>query len=104
MKILTDIFKKKLKTYPKGRQVYAVGTGTYVGEMFVYIRTTGESYSFISLPKLINREIPIDKFNWAIEHKIIEFVQVLPKKVYDICYKQYFYNLKPKETKDKELK
>jgi hypothetical protein len=96
---------KKRNCKPKKKQVYAVGTGTYVGEMLVFVREHGDSYHFLSIPKNRNRKVPIEKFNFAVEHKIIELVQELPSKIYKICVAQFAYNERhpvkqesPKET------
>jgi hypothetical protein len=93
LEFITNLIKNK-KTVPKSKEVYAVGTGTYVGEMLVYCKKDKENYCFLSIPKNINRKIPIDKFDFGIEHKIMEFVRKLPSNVYNICYKQFEYNEK----------
>lgn len=91
---INKLIKRKTKVVPKSRQVYAVGTGVYVGEMLVYCKTDKENYHFLSIPKNINRSVPIEKFDFAIEHKIAEYVTQLPKKVYNLCFKQFEYNQK----------
>ena len=92
--LINRLLKRKSKVIPKPPEVYAVGTGTYVGEMLVYCKKDLDNYYFLSIPKNINRTIPIEKFGFAIEHKIAEFANKLPKPVYKICYKQYEYNEK----------
>lgn len=92
--LINKLTKRKNHLIPKPRKVYAVGTGTYVGEMFVYCKTDKNNYHFLSIPKNINRTVPIDKFEYALEHKIAEFVIELPRKVYNICLKQFEYNQK----------
>lgn len=77
---------------PKAREVYAVLTGKYVGEMLTYCEQSDNTYFFISVPKLANRAVPIDKFELGVSSKIVEFVQVLPKNVYKLLYKQYQWN------------
>ena len=92
-----EMFKNLLKSNGKHKksqgQVYAVGTGIFVGEMFVYVKKDNESYHFLSVPKNINRSVPVDKFEWAITHKIMEYVNRLPSDVYKICIAQYKYNV-----------
>lgn len=102
-----DIFKKlllKTDNKPKSRQVYAVGTGTYVGEMFVYIKEDAENFHFLSIPKKRNRVVPKDKFEFAVTNKIMELVEDLPSPIYKLCHKQFFFNEKagnvPKTTVD----
>ena len=102
--LINKLLKRKSKVIPKPPEVYAVGTGTYVGEMLVYCRKDIDNYYFLSIPKNINRVIPIDKFNFAIEHKIAEFASKLPKNIYKICAKQFEYNELNKISKDKQTK
>jgi hypothetical protein len=90
--VINKLVKRNNKFIPKARKVYAVGTGIYVGEMLVYCKKDSANYYFLSIPKNINRTVPIDKFELALEHKIAEFVTDLPRKVYNICYKQFEYN------------
>ena len=94
LQFINNLIKRKTKVVPKNRQVYAIGTGAYVGEMFVYCKSDANQYYFLSIPKNINRSVPIDRFNFAIEHKITELVCTLPRKVYNICVKQFEYNQK----------
>lgn len=89
---INKLVKGKTKFIPKARKVYAVGTGVYVGEMLVFCKKDSNNYHFLSIPKMINRSVPIDKFEFAMEHKIAEFVTDLPRKVYNICFKQFEYN------------
>ena len=101
---INRLLKRKSKVIPKPPEVYAVGTGTFVGEMLVYCKKDMENYYFLSIPKNVNRIIPIDKFDFAIEHKIAEFAHKLPKLVYKICAKQYQYNESTSVSKDKQTK
>lgn len=77
------------KTTPAPRGMYAVNTGLYVGEFFVYIKQTDNLYHFLSLPKMIKREIPIDKFEIGKKNKILSFVESLPKNIHEYCALQY---------------
>jgi hypothetical protein len=101
---INRLIKRKSKVIPKPPEVYAVGTGTYVGEMLVYCKKDIDNYYFLSIPKNINRIIPIEKFDYAIEHKIAEFAHKLPKPVYKICAKQYQYNEVNSNSKEKQTK
>ena len=101
---INRLIKRKSKVIPKPPEVYAVGTGTYVGEMLVYWKKDIDNYYFLSIPKNINRIIPIEKFDYAIEHKIAEFAHKLPKPVYKICAKQYQYNEVNSNSKEKQTK
>jgi hypothetical protein len=87
-------FNKKNQKAPKEKEVYAVQTGAYVGEMLVFCKKDGDSYLFLSIPKNINRAIPIDKFNIGFNNQIVELAHVLPSKIYKLCYKQFEFNRK----------
>jgi hypothetical protein len=90
--VVKNLLGRNNKVVPKNRHVYAATTGIYVGEMFVYVKKDVDNYYFLSIPKMLNRVIPIDKFNLGIDNKIIDFVQVLPRDVYKICCAQFKLN------------
>lgn len=71
---------------------YAVGTGTYVGEILVYIEEDETDYEFISIPKNINRKIPKDKFVFGVENKILEDIGPIDHDVYILLNKQFDFN------------
>jgi len=84
------IFSKK---HPKEGTVYAITKGTYLGELFVHIEKKGDMYYFLSLPDMKIRTVPTDKFKLGLDSKIIDIVERLPKKVYNICKLQYNKNI-----------
>lgn len=71
---------------------YAVGTGLFVGEMFVFIEETEDTYEFISIPKNQNRSVPKDKFQLGLNHKILEYVKKIDKDVLALLEKQFVFN------------
>jgi hypothetical protein len=73
---------------------YAIQTGTYVGEIFVFVEELGSSYGFISIPKNINREVPKDKFDYGLSTNIVEFVEKIQSKAFNLLKKQYEFNTK----------
>ena len=79
---------------PKRGHAYAVGTGTYVGEMFVFVEETEGDYNFISIPKNKNRVVPKDKFEIGIKHKILEEVDAIDNDVFILLQKQFDFNKK----------
>jgi len=89
---LFKIFSKEQDQHPSEKNIYAVTTGDYVGEMLVYVDEIADDYRFLSVPKNINRVIPKEKFDFARNNDIIEFVQEAPKEVYDVIRKQFYYN------------
>lgn len=84
-------FKRKEK-HPDTRNIYAVVTGDYVGEMFVYIDEREDDYMFLSVPKNVNRYIPKEKFDFARNNGIIEFVEKSPRIVHAVAIKQFYHN------------
>lgn len=90
---LTKILTNKLAfTHPRKRYVYAVTGGTYLGEMLVYIDKVNNNYSFLSLPEMKVRDIPIEKFEFGIKESIVDIVEKIPKYAYNTCKAQYYKN------------
>lgn len=85
------IFFGKTK-HPKTRYIYAVTAGFYLGELLVYIEKQNSHYKFLSLPTMVVREIPVEKFKLGLNDKIVDVVEKIPKRVYDVCYLQYKKN------------
>lgn len=77
---------------PKKAHIYAVGTGSFVGEMFVFVEETEDTYEFISIPKNENRSVPKDKFYIGIKNKIVEHVKEIDKDVFILLEKQFVFN------------
>lgn len=80
--------------HPIKKNVYAVTAGYYVGEMLVFVEQHNDSYNFISIPKNINREIPIGKFHFGLDESIVEHVEEIPDDVFSILEKQFEFNQK----------
>lgn len=92
------------KPHPKTRFIYAVTTGQFAGELFVFIKANKE-YEFLSLPLMCNRKVPKDKFQYGINQKIVDVVSKIPRYVYEICKKQFIKNEIDNETyKEQHLK
>jgi hypothetical protein len=79
--------------HPKQRYIYAVTGGAYLGELLVYVEKRDDNYSFLSLPKMVNRSIPTDKFEFGIRESIVDIVEKLPSKVYKVCRLQHTKNV-----------
>ena len=77
------------------REVYAVQTGDYVGQMFAVVDPTEDTIGCLSLPKMENIEVPIESFENGRNNDIIKFVKKLPKKVYSVVEAQYKKNEDP---------
>ena len=89
------MFKKKRSPSidaenPDVGYIYAVSTGKYLGEFFVFIKKAEKDcLGFLSLPKMIVRNIPKDKFMLGLTNKVLEFQEILPADVRDVCIEQY---------------
>lgn len=83
--------------HPIKKHAYAVTTGSYVGEMIIFIEESNDSYNFISIPKNINRQIPIEKFHFGLDESIVEHVEEIQDDVFSILEKQFEFN----QNKDK---
>jgi hypothetical protein len=77
---------------PVKGNIYAVGTGTYVGEMFIFVEEGLDSYNFISIPKNVNRCVPKDKFEIGIKNLILEYAGKIDSDVYVLLEKQFEFN------------
>jgi len=78
----------------KTGDLYAVSTGKYLGEFFVFIKSDKKRKHFLSLPKMINRVIENKNIDHAVNKSILEFQESLPLYIIDICTKQYQANEK----------
>lgn len=78
--------------HPKKGFIYAVTAGTFLGELFVYVEKTKNSYSFLSLPDMKIRDVPLDKFEFGLKNSILEPVKRLPRDIYNTCIKQFNKN------------
>jgi hypothetical protein len=85
------LFKKQP---PYKRQLFAVTTGDYVGEMLAFMQTKDNDHIFLSVPKLVIRSIPIDKFKFGLDNSIVELVEVLPRNVFKLLEQQFKKNEK----------
>lgn len=77
------------------RQVYAVETGDYAGQMFIVVNPTTENVGCLSIPVMENVKVPRDALEYAVESNIITFIETLPKKVYKVSEAQYIKNENP---------
>lgn len=90
---MVDYTKLSDHTFEVG-DIYAVTTGRYLGEFFVYMESCPTSRKFLSLPEMVNREIENKHIDHALSKNIIEFQQKLPAYVRKMCVKQYKQNEK----------
>lgn len=86
----------KNKTIIEKGSCYAVLKGDYVGEIFVFFEQQKDTLFFMTLPKMEIRKVDIAKFEIGIKEKIIDFVNVLPKKIFKVVENHGKKKLKPK--------
>ena len=91
--LMTKLTSKFRRKHPRQRYIYAVTGGRYLGELLVYIKTNKDSHCFLSLPEMNTRDIPVEKFNFGVEEKIVDVVEKLPRQVYNVCKLQYCKNI-----------
>ena len=82
-------FKKVIINAPVDRGIYVVLGGTYSGEYLVYMKQEKDHYLFMSLPDKIKREVPVESFKNGIKYKLLEFIEKLPNKVFNIVAEEY---------------
>jgi hypothetical protein len=90
--VTTILTKLKLRFLSKQRRIYAVLEGKYKGEWLLKIKQDKENIIFFSLPDKNIRTIPTVDYEWGLQNKVLEPVDVLPKLVYNVCLAEY--NLK----------
>jgi len=73
------------------RKIYAVTSGIYVGQFFVFISETpiNETYQILSLPDCITMEIKEKDIKEGLNKNILEPIEKLPQEIYDICIAEY---------------
>ena len=74
------------------RQVYAVQTGDYAGQMFIIVEPNKDSIGCLSIPTVKNVKVPTNSFEHARNNNIIKYVEKLPRSVFKISAAQYFKN------------
>lgn len=85
LEMISNLFKRKIK---KG-DVYAVQTGDFVGQLFNFIKKDGDDYVFLSIPSMEIQRVPEEKFDFAKEHEIIDYVESLPRNIFKVVKAQY---------------
>lgn len=83
-----SFFSKK----PKFGNAYAVQTGDYAGQLFIFIKESNGYYEFLSTPMMENRQVPIEKFDFGLDEGIIEYVKRLPRYVRNITRAKFEEN------------
>jgi len=74
------------------KQVYAVQTGDYAGQMFIIVESNTDSIGCLSIPNMENVKVPFDALEHARNNDIIKYVEKLPQRVFKVSAAQYFKN------------
>jgi hypothetical protein len=82
-------FKKR---HPMYRKSFAVTAGAFLGEIIIFVKEEFGMYCFLTVPDTKNRKIPIEKFKFGIDNKIVEYVENIPANVYSVVIEQYKKN------------
>jgi len=74
------------------KQIYAVETGDYVGQMFAVVEVNKEHIGCLSLPGMENIKVPKESFDSGRNNDILSLVEELPKDVFKVVESQYYKN------------
>ena len=74
------------------KEIYAVQTGDYVGQMFAIVEIKKEHIGCLSLPEMKNIKVPKESFDSGRNNDIISLVEKLPKDIFKVVESQYFKN------------
>jgi len=74
------------------KQIYAIETGDYVGQMFAIVEVDKNHIGCLSLPGMENIKVPKESFDSGRNNDIISLVEELPKDVFKVVESQYFKN------------
>jgi branched-subunit amino acid transport protein AzlD len=94
---------KRANKKPTLGDIYAVHTGSYAGEMLIYIKSETVDYCFLSVPNLINRVIPQIVFDHGRNNNILRYVERVPVYVLKTSTAQYVKNEKTNKEKSKTI-
>jgi hypothetical protein len=76
----------------KERQVYAIETGDFVGQMFVVVDIQDDYVGCLKLPDVENVEVPKADFERGRNIGIMKYIERLPRSVYSVSKAQYTKN------------
>lgn len=80
---------KKVFPLRKEGTLFAVNSGVFIGEFFVYMEEDGDKWVFLSLPDLFIRKVPPEEFEKGFELGILEKIETLPDNVLTLLQEQY---------------
>lgn len=74
------------------KEIYAVQTGDYAGQMFAIVEINKDDIGCLSLPEMKNVKVPKESFDSGRNNDILSLVEELPKDVFKVVESQYFKN------------
>jgi len=74
------------------KEIYAVQTGDYAGQMFAIVEINKDNIGCLSLPEMKNVKVPKESFDSGRNNDIISLVEKLPKNIFKVVQSQYFKN------------
>ena len=100
LSFLKNIFKPDDGKIKPG-SCYGVLHGQFVGELFVFIEEEKDTLCFLSIPNMKNRDVPRDKFDYAMKNGVLEYIENLPRNERSVCILQYKSNTNKNDNEDK---
>lgn len=79
---------------PRKRDIYAVETGRYAGEMWVFCGSNTEDYFFLSIPIMENRYVKKELFDNGMKGEAVKHIEKVPRYVYKVSREQFLKNEK----------
>jgi len=76
----------------KKREVYAVETGDYVGQMLIVVEPTSDFVGCLCVPNMTNLKVPSDAFERGRNFNILTLVDKLPRSFFKTSVAQYKHN------------
>ena len=83
---------EKSKAIRKGTS-YFVNGGDYEDQILVFMEEKNDLYGFLTIPLQKNLWVPKEKFDFALQEVIIEFVEHLPNHVIEVTDAKFQENL-----------
>lgn len=94
MKNFVQIISRKFYNKPRYRGMYAVQEGDRAGGFLIYIKeyNLGASYAFLFVPHPMEAVyFTKDEIEKGIKFNTLDFVELLPKEVYEVCRANFAY-------------
>jgi len=82
------------------REVYAVQTGDYVGQMFTVVEPKENFIGCLAVPLMENIKVPLKSFENGRNTDIIKYVEKLPWEIYSVVEAQYKKNENPNNRRE----